>query len=130
MAQRRKPVDVVLVGMGWSGAILAKELAAAGLNVVGLERGVMRDTVPDFQAPAMHDELSYAVRHRMMQDVARETYTFRNKTDQEALPVRVLGSVDGHDDVLHPHPLARSLRRGARRSAGAARMRTRGPPAR
>jgi hypothetical protein len=55
-------VDVVLVGMGWTGAIFAKELAEAGHSVVGLERGRMHDTVPDWQAPGMHDELRYGVR--------------------------------------------------------------------
>src|SRR5919108_3069386 len=70
MATRMKPVDVVLVGMGFTGAILAKELAEAGLSVVGLERGVWRDTVPDFQSPAMHDELRYAVRGDLFQNMA------------------------------------------------------------
>jgi choline dehydrogenase-like flavoprotein len=61
MATRMQPVDVVLVGMGFTGGILAKELAEASLSAVGLERGVWRDTVPDFQSPAMHDELRYLV---------------------------------------------------------------------
>jgi gluconate 2-dehydrogenase alpha chain len=92
MAERRKPVDVVLVGVGLTGAIIGKELAAEGLSVVGLERGVVRDTVPDFQSPAMHDELRYAVRQHLHQNPALETYTFRNTPDQEALPIRTLGS--------------------------------------
>jgi gluconate 2-dehydrogenase alpha chain len=87
-----KPVDVVLVGVGWVGSILAKELAQAGPSVVGLERGLPRYTVPDFQSPAMHDELKYAVRYGLMQDPSRETLTFRNHLDQEALPMRHLGS--------------------------------------
>jgi len=62
MAERLKPVDVVTVGVGMTGGIMGKELAAAGLKVVGLERGPMRDTVPDFQSPAIHDELRFAVR--------------------------------------------------------------------
>ena len=33
--------DVCIVGMGAVGGIMAKELAAAGLKVVGLERGPM-----------------------------------------------------------------------------------------
>lgn len=99
MAERLPSVDVVLVGMGFTGSILARELAGAGMKVVGLERGVMRDTVPDFQAPAMHDELRYAIRHGLMQDVARETFTFRNTPDQEALPIRTLGSFLPGTDV-------------------------------
>ena len=42
MATKLKEVDVVIVGLGWTGGILAKELAEAGLKVVALERGAMR----------------------------------------------------------------------------------------
>ncbi|MGE5503341.1 MAG: GMC family oxidoreductase, partial [Actinomycetota bacterium] len=92
MATRMKPADVVIVGMGWTGAIFAKELTDAGLNVVALERGRFRDTEPDFAPGRIHDELAFAVRHHLMQDVSRETLTFRNHTSQTALPMRQLGS--------------------------------------
>ncbi|MBP0447555.1 GMC family oxidoreductase [Roseomonas sp. SSH11] len=85
-------VDVVLVGFGWTGALLAKELTDAGHSVLALERGRGRQTVPDWQTPAMHDELKYAVRHGLMQDTSKETLTFRNFEGQEALPMRQLGS--------------------------------------
>src|SRR4029077_20398809 len=88
MGERLKPVDVVTVGVGMTGAIMGKELAAAGLKVVGLERGPMRDTVPDFQSPAIHDELRFAVRKALMQDNVKEAVTFRNSPDQTALPIR------------------------------------------
>ena len=39
MATRLKDVDAVMVGMGWTGSIMARELTKAGLTVVGLERG-------------------------------------------------------------------------------------------
>ena len=42
MATKLKEVDVVIVGLGWTGGILAKELAEAGLKVVALERGALR----------------------------------------------------------------------------------------
>jgi gluconate 2-dehydrogenase alpha chain len=90
MAERLKPVDVVTVGVGMTASILAKELAATGLKVVGIERGPPRDTVPDFQSPAMHDELRFAIRKGLMVDAARETFTFRNQRDQTALPLRRL----------------------------------------
>ncbi|MDI4239075.1 GMC family oxidoreductase [Bradyrhizobium sp. Arg237L] len=88
MAERLKPVDVVTVGVGLTGAIMAKELAAAGLKVVGLERGPRRDTSPDFQSPTIHDELRFAVRKALMQDNVKETVSFRNSADQTALPLR------------------------------------------
>jgi gluconate 2-dehydrogenase alpha chain len=88
MAQRLKEVDVVVIGIGLAGSIVAKELAAAGYKVVGLERGQERFTVPEFQSPAMHDELRFAVRKAMMQDNSREPVTFRNHSSEVALPLR------------------------------------------
>src|SRR5882724_1051258 len=87
-----KPVDAVVIGMGWAGSIMASELAAAGLRVVGLERGATRTTHADFVLPQVHDELRYASHHELMQDLARETITFRNRSDQLALPMREYGS--------------------------------------
>lgn len=88
MVQRLKEVDVVVIGIGLVGSIVAKELAAAGYKVVGLERGQARFTVPEFQSPAMHDELRFAVRKAMMQDNSREPVTFRNHSSEVALPLR------------------------------------------
>lgn len=88
MTQKLKPVDVVVVGVGFMGAIIAKELASEGLKVVGLERGKQRWTVPEFHAPDIHDELKYSIRKGMMQDVTREAMTHRNNRTQEALPIR------------------------------------------
>ena len=39
MATKLQKTDVVVVGFGWTGAILAKEMTEAGLRVVALERG-------------------------------------------------------------------------------------------
>jgi len=92
MATKLAPVDVVTIGVGLTGSIAGKELADAGLKVVGLERGGFRDTHPDFDIPAMHDELKYSLRYELAQDLSRETLTFRNAPDQTALPMRQLGS--------------------------------------
>src|SRR5580700_7402263 len=88
MAQRLKPVDVVTIGVGLTGSLMALELAKTGLKVVGLERGAPRDTVLDFQSPAIHDELRFSIRKAMMQDNVKEAVTFRNAPDQSALPIR------------------------------------------
>ena len=92
MATKLKSADIVIVGLGWTGGILAKELADTGLSIVVLERGAPRDTNPDFMYPIIHDELRYAQRHQLMQDVSRETVTFRNNANETALPMRQLGS--------------------------------------
>lgn len=92
MVTRMRPVDVAIVGMGWTGAIMAKEMLDEGLTVVGLERGPYRDTTPDFNAPGMHDELAYHARYALMMDPREQTLTFRNDASQTALPYRRLGS--------------------------------------
>ncbi len=92
MATRLKPVDMVIVGAGWTGGILAKELASTGLKIVMLERGRSQDTNPDFLGPQVHDYLKYSRRHEMVQNLSRETITFRNDVTQTALPMRQLGA--------------------------------------
>src|ERR1700744_3534201 len=92
MVTRLKEVDVVIVGLGWTGGILAKELAEAGLKVVAIERGEMRTTEKDYAVPNIRDELRYVVRQEIMMDTARDTLTVRNNVTQEALPMRRLGS--------------------------------------
>jgi gluconate 2-dehydrogenase alpha chain len=92
MAKRLPPVDVVLVGFGWTAAIIAQELTEAGAQVLALERGEFRDTVPDFATNTIQDELRYAVRKQIFESPERETLTFRNSADQTALPMRHLGS--------------------------------------
>jgi gluconate 2-dehydrogenase alpha chain len=87
-----KSVDAVMIGFGFTGGILANELTKKGYNVVGLERGEYRDTVPDFAVPTVHDELSYAVRYKLFQDASKETLTFRQNGTQTALPIRQFGS--------------------------------------
>ena len=46
------PLGTTLLLAGCAGPQSALDPAEAGLSVVGLERGVWRDTVPDFQSPA------------------------------------------------------------------------------
>ncbi len=92
MATKLNDVDVVIVGLGWTGGILAKELVESGLKVVALERGEVRTTDKDYAVPNIRDELRYVVRHDLMQNTARDTLTIRNNPSQEALPMRRLGS--------------------------------------
>ena len=92
MATKLKEVDVVIVGLGWTGGILAKELSETGLKVVALERGGMRSTASDFAVPSVRDELRYVHRHDLMMNTQKDTLTIRNNPAQEALPMRRLGS--------------------------------------
>ena len=65
--------DVAIVGFGWVGAIMAKELTEAGLNVVALERGPMRDT-PDGAYPQVIDELTYNIRRKLFQIIEKHRH--------------------------------------------------------
>src|SRR5258708_13261529 len=90
MAERLKEVDVVVIGVGMVGSIVAKELAAAGYKVVGLERGQARYTAPGFQGPALHDELRFDILKALSQDNTPEPVTFPNHGPAPALPTRRL----------------------------------------
>ena len=88
--QQLKPVDVVIAGGGLVGLTLAKEITArTSLSVVALERGQPRKTA-DYAADM--DELDYALRFRMMQNLAEETATHRHSLKASAVPIRQFGS--------------------------------------
>ncbi len=89
VAKELEKVDVVTVGVGWTGGIVAAECAKEGLKVVGLERGRERGVDDYFM---IHDELRYAIRYDLMQDLSKETITFRNEPKQRAHTMRRLGS--------------------------------------
>jgi gluconate 2-dehydrogenase alpha chain len=89
MAKTLPKVDVVIIGVGWAGGIIAAELTKSGLTVVGLEKGKERKTEDYFM---VHDELRHAVRYEMMQDLSKETITFRSNEKFRALPMRQYGS--------------------------------------
>jgi len=83
-------VDAVIIGGGWAGLLMAKELGSrTALSTVVLERGVPRN--PSDYADAM-DELDYAIRMRMMQDLSQETVTLRHNAGQRAVPLRQHGA--------------------------------------
>jgi len=89
MPRKLPKVDAVIIGVGWAGGIIASELTKKGLKVVGLERGKERKTEDYFM---VHDELRYALRYDLMQDLAKETITFRSNEKIRALPMRQYGS--------------------------------------
>ena len=92
MAKTLPKVDVVLVGFGWTGAIMAQQLCDAGLTVLALERAASRTTPENWASTFDQDELRYMWRHHLFQNVKYSTLTFRNTVDQTALPMRRLGS--------------------------------------
>lgn len=87
-----KRPDVLIIGAGWAGSIMAKELTEAGLTVTMLERGHDHSTTVEGTYPSSIDELRGAVRKRLFQKLSRTSLTIRNRPDQTALPYRQLAA--------------------------------------
>jgi gluconate 2-dehydrogenase alpha chain len=78
--------DVVIVGIGAAGGILAAELAKSGLKVIALERGPRLKTA-DF---APHDELRYFQRQDLRPNPKRQPITWRPNASLRANPLPIL----------------------------------------
>ena len=76
--------DVVIVGVGAAGGILAAELGKAGMKVIGLERGP-RLTTADFTP---HDELRYFQRQDLRPNAKRQPVTWRPNANARESPSR------------------------------------------
>ncbi len=92
MSRRLPRKAVVIVGLGWTGSIMAYELAKTGLDVVAIERGPWRDTASDFNIGTAADELRYGIRLDLFLRTKQETITARNNMSQTALPIRRWGA--------------------------------------
>ena len=85
--------DVCIVGVGGLGGIVAKELASAGLKVVGFERG----PVPKLEDYAPRDSIRFLIRPEQLDWVRHEPTTTRTKAGDKARvqyrtsPLNVLG---------------------------------------
>ena len=75
--------DVVIVGVGAAGGILAAEFGKAGMKVIGLERGPRLKT-SDFEP---HDELRYFQRQDLRPDPKRLPVTWRPNAKAAAHPI-------------------------------------------
>src|ERR1700745_2007633 len=85
--------DVCIVGVGAVGGILAKELASAGLKVVGFERG----PAPKKSDYAPRDSIRFLIRTDQLEWVRHEPTTTRKTASDTAelqyrtSPLNVLG---------------------------------------
>jgi gluconate 2-dehydrogenase alpha chain len=93
MAIKKDKVDAVMIGFGWTGAIMAMEMTEAGLDVLALERGESHDTPNSAKYPNVADELAYTQRGKLYQDLSKETLTFRHKPGDVAVPYRQFGAM-------------------------------------
>lgn len=92
MSRKLPPKDVVIIGLGWTGSIVAQELTDAGLDVAAIERGPWRDSATDYAPNYAQDELRYRIRHELFLRPDQTTFTFRNKISETALPIRTWGA--------------------------------------
>jgi gluconate 2-dehydrogenase alpha chain len=81
--------DVLIVGYGWAGALMAATLVERGLQVTVLERG------SDLRSPEcghFHGFAEGRRPHERTQNAAAETFTLRHAVNEPALPIRRMGS--------------------------------------
>jgi gluconate 2-dehydrogenase alpha chain len=82
--------DVIVVGLGWVGGIIAAELTKAGLSVVGLERGPDHDGRAGAFAGSRDELRIRRLEHTQATDA--ETWTLRHDRNETALPFRRAGA--------------------------------------
>src|SRR3984957_11610452 len=80
--------DVVIIGVGAAGGIIAAELAKAGMKVIGLERGPRLKTA-DFEP---HDELRYFERQDLRPNIKTDPVTWRPNGNARANPMPSLNN--------------------------------------
>jgi gluconate 2-dehydrogenase alpha chain len=85
----RSGCDVLIVGYGWAGSLMAAQLVRRGLSVTVLERG------PDLRSPDcghFHGAGQGRRPQERTQNAAAETFTLRHREHDRALPIRRMGS--------------------------------------
>src|SRR6202035_1464635 len=80
--------EVVIVGVGAAGGIIAAELTKAGMKVIGLERGPKLKTA-DFEP---HDELRHFERQDLRRKPKTDPVTWRPNTNARATPMPSLNN--------------------------------------
>ena len=93
MTQRLPHKDVVIVGLGWTGSIVAQRaerLPAWRSWPSSAAPGATRAT--SYAPNYAQDELRYRIRHELFLRPEQTTFTFRNKMTQTALPIRNWGA--------------------------------------
>jgi gluconate 2-dehydrogenase alpha chain len=84
---QEEPADVVVLGLGTVGGLVATEMAVNGYSVVGIEKGPYWNYLTDF-APTKYDEWGIGLMHKFDHPLPLWTYSIRNNSDQYALPSR------------------------------------------
>ena len=83
-------VDVVIIGGGWTGLVMAKEIASrTSQSVVVLERGGPARSNDEWAAGM--DEVDGLIRKRFMHNIADSAITHRHSTKSQTKPIRQIG---------------------------------------
>src|SRR6266853_1796423 len=93
--------DVIVVGLGAAGGIIAEQLAKGGAKVVALEKG------PEFSDEDFrlkHDEIRYFARGAILPQLTTDPITWRSGEDREAVLLPWATGTLGRGDPLHLPP--------------------------
>jgi gluconate 2-dehydrogenase alpha chain len=96
-----KKLDVIVLGAGASGAILASELAQNGLKVVCLDKGP-RYSDEDFRLK--HDEIRYYARGAIVPHITTDPMTWRERNKDSAALLPWVSGPLGTANPLHLPP--------------------------
>jgi gluconate 2-dehydrogenase alpha chain len=80
-------VDVVVMGLGMMGGVVATQLAVDGYKVAGIDKGPFWEYSTDF-AQTKYDEWGTTIMKKFDHPLPLFTTTMRNYIDQFALPIR------------------------------------------
>jgi gluconate 2-dehydrogenase alpha chain len=81
--------DVLIVGYGWAGSLMAAQLVRQGLDVTVLERGAgLRSAA----CGHFHGYAEGRRPHERTQNASAETFSLRHSERERALPIRRMGS--------------------------------------
>ncbi|MBY5579203.1 GMC family oxidoreductase [Rhizobium leguminosarum] len=94
MSIKNAKADVVIVGLGWAGSLMAEELSCAKMNVVAIDRGALRDSSTHTPITIDPDELRWRSRKKLLAPPRDNTVTMRNTLDQTAVPQRDFGVIE------------------------------------
>src|SRR5580698_213185 len=84
---QEEPADVVVLGLGVAGGIVATELAVNGYKVAGVTKGPYWDYANDF-ATTKYDEWGILMQRKFDHPLPLQTSTLRNNSSQFALAMR------------------------------------------
>ena len=81
-----------IIGLGWTGSILAHELTDEGLDVVAIERGPWRDAATDFPRPTCRTSCATASATSCSCGPSRRPSPSATRWTRQALPIRSWGA--------------------------------------